>query len=191
MFSPKGLKEMNTLKLMKYRVWHPQFCVLWPLEQQEQFKSADKIVSEMPNMQHYSSYCCLTQANPEAAHHESSLWGLLFPLSVSVMSVCCCFSSQFWFLLFPVALPAEPVIGRMAWFTVILIDLIGKNTAEVSSPLCPWILSLQLSFYTKCDIIIILEGVIYSCFLSTCGPYSTASRCRMCADTSILWRSLC
>lgn len=52
--------------------------------------------SEMPSMQHVSAYCWLTQANPEAAHYESSsLWRLLFPLSRLVH--CLAVSNMFYF----------------------------------------------------------------------------------------------
>ena len=105
---------------------------------------------EMSNMQHCGSYCWLTHANPEAAHHESSLWRLLFPLSLSFQHVAV--SSLFWFLSFPVALLAESAIGQMAWLNVILIGPVSKNTGEVSSLLTTKISSLQLLFQRKYDL---------------------------------------
>lgn len=84
---------------------------------------------KMPNMQQYGPYCWLAQANPEVGHHESSLWILLFPLSRAFW---CVVSSLFRFVSFPVAVLTQSAITWIDWFTVVLIDLIGKNTAEVN-----------------------------------------------------------
>lgn len=154
---------------MKYDRWYPP---VWIGLQTPQ-KSPDKILCKMPNVQHYSSCFWLTQWNPEAAHHASSFWVLLFPLSVSVMPVCCCFladSDSCSFLLLCNHLNG-PILGYTDWPD-------WQNHRRGPQAICSAseLKSLQIWFHPKCKIIT-LDGRISSVFLARFIPLHLAVGC--------------
>lgn len=111
----------------------------------------------------------LIQRLPTMSHHCVDFCSLYLSLSCQCVAV----SSLFWFLSFPVALLAKSVISRIAWLTVILIDLIGEKHCRGKQSAPPLKFCLSSHYFRQNMTSLLFPGESLFFFLSTCGPYST------------------